>query len=59
MKYTNAQMSKRGSFIKACEEAKIRCTSRQVSKLRNHHGALWNYLQTKRRNWKMERKNIN
>lgn len=44
-KYTNTQMSKRESFITVCEEAKIKPTPRQVSKLRNKYGALWNYLQ--------------
>ena len=45
MAKTNQELAKRESFILLCKEAGCEATSRQVSKLRNKHGKVWQYLQ--------------
>jgi hypothetical protein len=45
MKQTNCELAKRESFITICKEAGYKATPRQVSKLRNKHGKVWQYLQ--------------
>lgn len=48
MEKTNCELAKRESFIAVCKEAGCEVTPRQVSKLRNKHGMVWRYLQTKK-----------